>query len=613
MQTKTLMRKGLTFLLASSATLSIGFLAIAGMFVLSPSLILCSGAFVLAAAYEGQVNTESISGALRRMFDPNYLKRGIIRRFLEEQIEKRISNAFKSSASKKEKKIMLGNTLLDDYFKQKQTIEQRVGKFQEDFANPKSLRAAAKRRLRKLEMFVLNELSRPTPNAIIDALLNEDQKAALSKEIKIKSWLISTNWIFAIGGGIACFFATLNAMHVAVSIFALSSVIAPGGLLIGLAVAAGIGYTLLLYQAFSDMVQEFTGKWKEYFHRRQDSETKELESKLYYGLRMAGTVIAIGLAAFVTVATAGTWWYAAKLGAGSLGITNRISEILRTISIALMALPTFTFGASNSVASIDYISRNSYKKLFYATLNAIRKAWENENIIQFINPFRLTAKLLALTAGTILFVGHLLATAVGPDFVDGISPAIVAAFNMLSEFLEDLPYLYGNKCQHGHNHNPKILEILFYPVTYTIRALSYFAAAYDVLFTRSWSTSTARMLPQIHEHSHGHGHSHGGDHNHESPRGHNVRIPNSRHVPAHDGPHGHAHGDGYAHHHGNACKHDHHGHAHHNGTSAGSAGAAGSHAHNRNLLLPAPAAGLHGHDAKPATAATPAPAGCRVG
>ena len=66
------------------ATASVGILAFIGMYFMFPSLLLCIGAFLLAAAWEGQVNSEGIWGALERLFDPEHLQLAIAEKYLDD-------------------------------------------------------------------------------------------------------------------------------------------------------------------------------------------------------------------------------------------------------------------------------------------------------------------------------------------------------------------------------------------------------------------------------------------------------------------------------------------------------------------------------------------------
>lgn len=68
---------------SASATFVEGFLSFTGAFLLIPSVYFAGAAFFLAVAYEDQINKASVAGAFRRMFDKNYLKRGIARNHLQ--------------------------------------------------------------------------------------------------------------------------------------------------------------------------------------------------------------------------------------------------------------------------------------------------------------------------------------------------------------------------------------------------------------------------------------------------------------------------------------------------------------------------------------------------
>ena len=112
MKPVSLLRSGFKWCLNMGATLSIAVLSFVGMYSILPSFLLCSGAFFLAAAYESQVNGEGIKGAFKRMFDANYLKRGIVERYLEDLINQEDTLIKKAEAC-----IYAGNIFYQDYKK----------------------------------------------------------------------------------------------------------------------------------------------------------------------------------------------------------------------------------------------------------------------------------------------------------------------------------------------------------------------------------------------------------------------------------------------------------------------------------------------------------------
>lgn len=476
MNKQKILRKSLTFLLTVGATVAIGFLSFSGMFILTPSLIWCCAAFALAAGYEGQVNAEGISSALRRMFDKNYLKKGILRRYLDDLLEQNDDS----------------NVFIKDYRAQKAYVE-KLREIHHPNAEQAQKIAQAKKQLRNMELFFFNQYEKcnekkdnvsAMEKSVRDLILLK--KAKLDLEIKRKTWLIRASLIFAVGGGVSSGLAAFSAIKVGIASFALLSAI-PGGVLIGLAACAAIGYTLLLYQSISDMVQQYSGKWKNYFNKRQN------ESSATHILRCVATVLTIGVAIVATIATAGTWWYAAKQGASLLNFSEKAANALRSVSVALMALPTFIFSTSNSIASVDNISRSSYKKLFFETMTKIKKAWETETLFQFLNPFRFVEKICSYTAKGIFFLGHVVSIGLISDRFDALPAVVSAGANATGEALTDLNYLPDQKKE--HNHDSKLLKVLFLPVTITVTVLKLFAVLWDRVSSGSFKKSWKNIFP----------------------------------------------------------------------------------------------------------------------
>lgn len=505
-------RKTLTVIFTIGATMAIGFLSFAGMFVLSSSLIWCGTAFVLAAAYEGQVNAEGISSALRRMFDKNYLKRGILNQYLESQLEEedeRIKKIYlleleKLKDSTEEEREQLKaqieerelakqqNGFLKDYRKQK--------KYLEDFEKIEHLteiqikeKAAAKKQLRLMESVFFKQFEdydnhdyylTPVERSARELMAKDREK--ILTEINRKKWLIRASWLFALGGGVSSGLAAFSAIKTGVAAFAILSAI-PGGALIALAGFAAVGYTLLLYQSISDMVQEYQGKWRTYFTKRDN------ESTLKHVVRCTATVLAIGIAIVATVATAGTWWYAAKEGATLLKIADRAADILRSVSVALMALPAFIFSTSNSIASIDDMSKSSYGKLITDAKTSVKDTWKAESFFRFINPFRFVEKVITYTAKSVLFLGHVISMGFISDRFDAMPAPVCIAANSTGEVLTDLNYLPDEKKDHGHE--SKLLSILFFPVNVVVKSLKLLSVLWDWPFSGSLKKSYDHMFP----------------------------------------------------------------------------------------------------------------------
>ncbi len=536
MKSKTALRKFFTIVFAGGATLALGFLSFAGMFMLSSSLILCSGAFILASAYEGQVNSEGVGRALRRLFTEGFLKKGIARQYLENFIEQEneyllqeqhvkeiesrpvdlkgapAKQAALARAKERLKKLKLDdeitqNTFFQDYKAQKKYVEDlqvehanlhklehaksSMNKTQRQKLSAQSKQlhkrlAPAKQRLALMETFLLKQIENPPGNnasdmqTALEKLLQNDREKLIT-EMNRKKWIIRFGAILALGGGVSSFFATFSAMQVAIASLTILSAV-PGGILITLSVLAAAGYALLLYQAISDMVQEYSGKWRSYFEKRNH------ESNFKYILRCTGVVLGIALGIFATIATAGTWWYAVKNGASLLNVAENAANAIRAISIAMMTLPSIAFTSTNSVASIDNISRSSYRLL-------AREAFYDFKKIRYFNPFHFLEKLISYTAKSVLFLGHVISIGIMSDHLESIPPAFCASTGAASEALTDLNYMPDNKKQ--HNHESIWLTLLFLPVTLVVGVLKCLATAWDWLASgcASFAESKQRMFP----------------------------------------------------------------------------------------------------------------------
>ncbi len=481
MKTKTAVRKIFTLILAGGATLAIGFLSFAGMFLLSSSFILCTGAFILAAAYEGQVNSESISKGLQRLFDPHYLKYHLLIQYLDELAQQQNSTNLFIANYCLQKKIQ------DDLQKEIHHLHHLKDKTRAQQRELKSLLAqikSAKSRVKKIQYafitaFELKRKNEHTDNCSpeINKLLANDF-TRLNNEIRRKQWIIRLGALFAAGGGISCGLATYSAIQIGVAAFAILSVV-PGGVLVSLAVIAAIGYSFLLYQSIAEMVQEYNDNWKTYFQQR------EKESKTKHILRCIGITIAIGLGIFATLATAGTWWLAVKNGAQLLNIAANVASAIRSISVAMMAMPSFIFSASNSVKSVNDISKSSYSKLVNDIFSNIKNTWKKENPMQFFNLFRFAEKILSNGAKGILFIGHVTSMGLTADRFSVVAPTISIPANALSELLTDLPFLPDENKQ--HNHSSKLLTLLFLPVTLTAFILKCVATLWDWGSSSLWA------------------------------------------------------------------------------------------------------------------------------
>ena len=483
MNIKKGLRKTLGGLFAGGATISMGFLSFAGMFLISPGLGLCLSALVLAIAYEGQVYNEGISIALRRIFDANYLKKAIARRYINDEFKKIREQLVGLKDDEKIPLDKIPNAFLKAYYEQKVYL----AKLEEDHKLSHKLKdnvRAAKRNMAQLELLFIQYLNEKLPekNELTDALpqvigANAD---VIIKELNRKKWLVRLSWIFALGGGISSGFAALSAIEAGVATLATTftflSVI-PGGVLVALAAFAAAGYTFMLYQTMTDMVQSYSGNWKDYLAARPK------ESSLQHGLRIVGIVFVVAIGIFATIATAGTWWYATQKGAMVVKMGEFAADMVRNISVPLMIVATLFYNVTNSISSVDKISRSSFGILLEKKRDAVWYAWKNENIVQFINPFRIIEKFISYTAQGLFFIGHIISMGLTTDRLDPIPPLVNAIGSAANEATVDLNYLPHDEDEHHHSHSSALLNVIFAPITVLVFGFKVLGAFWDMPFS----------------------------------------------------------------------------------------------------------------------------------
>lgn len=475
MTLQKLFRRSLNALLSAGATLCIGFLSSAGMFVISQSMLLGVLVFILAIAYEGQVNSEGISGALKRMLGQDYLKRGVARRYLIKQFKTNPDNAF-----------------LNGYMAQRAELK-RLSKMSGLTLIDKAYQANIKTDLKRKELFFLKQLvpvvgGYVTPmETAARALLDAEAKQKIEREIRWKKWVIRIGWLFAIGGGVSSGLAAFSAINESLVVFAFISFVPVTAWLV-LAGFAAVGYTLLLYQAISDVVQDYQGDWWRVLLRRREDELP-----FAYRLRIATVIFGILISLFCAVATAGTWWGSAKNGADLLKMSDAIASYIRNISVILMAVPTFIFNMSNSIGTAEDVNKKLREKGILARLLEIYEAcaniWDKEKFFQFINPFRLVEAIISHTIIGIAFMGHMFSIGVIANRLAGISAWLSTFLNGIGEAFMDWNYLKRNE--------NLILKTVLLPITLTTFILRALAVAWDYPFNNSLQDSIDKFFPSV--------------------------------------------------------------------------------------------------------------------
>lgn len=371
-------------ILSVGSTLATGALAFAGMMAFTASLPWGVAAFVLAAAIEGQIYKDTITKALKTLFD----------------------NPPEAEKIKKLKKLRraLKKQLKED--PQADHLQQQ-----------------------------LNQLN----------LSIEKKQSTLSKKFIAK--IIGA--IFCIGAGVALGFTSLAAatsgfLSIGVSA-AIVSVAAPL-----IAVFAGIGYALMLYRHVQMLIHDnWLNTWykkaRDFFAKKDNETTPQwLGRTILPGI---GAALIVAIAVFATIATAGTWWYAAKEGALLVkGVSDAAASVIRTITVLMVPIPTALFSIIRSLQSGAKLFTANYGDALSKAFAPAGKAVLNFNLFAFIS----TVVSLPLQAA--IFVGHLIAIGLMSDRLPGVHPAITTAVGTINEFNTDVDFLIDS--HHHHHHHP---------------------------------------------------------------------------------------------------------------------------------------------------------------
>lgn len=455
---KKITRKILTLIPAAGATLTVGIMAFAGALVVTSSLPICIAAVALAVGWEAQINYEGISITLKRLFDPDYTAHQVLEKYALKDLEiagdckkhKKYIRALSEQISHLHTAL---HVLMDR--RKRDEIETRIQDLKKKKKN-------AKQQMR--EALMQWELEKNRDDPLVTTIKNEIRSR--------KHWL-ALGWIVSIAAGISAGFATLGSLAGSLGtitvILPFIGAIPPVALVIA-SVIAGAGYTFLMYQTISDMLHDTSHVWKKLF-QRQILEG-ERESDLRYGLRLAGTVLAVVLAVFATIATAGTFWYAIKDGTNFMGFGARIANVIRAVSVPLMAIPTFIFSSQNSVESVNRISRTPFRQVLRDIGTDLAKTRGN--------PFLIIERLIFNTVPQLMLGLHSWSIGLMGDRMPGINPWFSIITGGGAEYLMDYNYKpteavghhdhrqeHGDEAEdeheHHHHHESFLLSALFLP------------------------------------------------------------------------------------------------------------------------------------------------------
>lgn len=431
----------------SGIILVTGFLSFTGMLVLNDSIYLAIAAFFLAGGIEGEVYAQNINTSLIKILTGDYLK--------DVLISKKLAKLAKDKKYANNHFLMDYKTLLD-YAKK---LEAKHSHDEKHIQELEKTKRSLKWMQRYFRDFILDKKGElPVDESIqkeISQLVTPEEKKSLKNEIEKKILLSRLSWLLNIGAGISCGLVGLEVAQSSIlAVSAYFGVAISGTALtasvFGLSIVAAIAYTLLIHNTISSMIQNDTlKKWakktRHFFSRKTDEKVWK------YGLRVLGGAlgvgIVLGLGIFATVATAGTWWYAAKAGAKMIPRLARFASTLRTVTVSLMSITAITFTIFNSLQSAKELVKISLREKFHEIYAKIMEHKDSETTAQFYNPIRFIIQVITIPFKALSFIGHLISMAIMGDKLAGVDPRLTTALNVGSEGLTDIHRFVPEKKQ----------------------------------------------------------------------------------------------------------------------------------------------------------------------
>lgn len=508
------------------ASLTLGLLSFGGMFALVPSLPLAISAFFLAVLFDGEIYKRNILGALIKLLSHDHIKQHIAKQFLDEHI-------FKDSLHKQ------ANS--PQFFKDYHIIQEQLHALSHQkklTEEDEERRDRLQRQLDTMRLWfarlLFNEVAEGNNEASsyqddVIRYLRRDfatETANLNNTLIKRQRLRIGTGIFSILGGIFMGLGTLFLLTEPLTtipfLMALPFLTSPF-ILIPLATIVATAYALLTFNALCDFFENETYlKWAREIKKGFAKETRDGKTILI----AISAIFLIGLALFLTICTAGTWFtIAQKVQPIFSWLAELPTVVMSIINPIITGLSAVAFNIQNTTTTLDLIKKevdaeepigNYIKRKINERIQNLK---ENENIFQWFNPFRIILKFTLVPLEILLFLGHLISLAVTADRLPGISEILCVIFNIISEGFEDthyfLPEREGSHHDHDHNHDDNIpswvLKRIFIPVFF-LTALwhavgSYFSSTKSTSFEQAFLDSWQNFWEGAHDHDHDHAHA----------------------------------------------------------------------------------------------------------
>ncbi len=474
MTTNKPLRYTLTTLFCIGAIALIGILSFSGMLYLTNAIAAALVSAAFAMIIEGEIYKQNILGGVDIALH--------FGKFIEIDSYK---NLLKKCAQKQH--LTQNCPTMAEYHK----LQKRLSKLQSHWVLSKEQReklAQTQNRLAEIESgfyrFLNNQLDMSNQ---ADIEFNEDfntvfpQKSpvlqSLQTKIKRKRILLWISMPVTVLGGAMAMFVTASELTAALAVFGISATTTVMCAVVWpLAVVAAIGYMLMIYKTFVDIIHHKTIQkhWQSFKNSYNEGNTM---TKVLY---TTGMVLLIGLAITATIATAGTWWSAAQTGIALIPFisttSSAVKNVITTVGIGLLGISHLIFDYANSLESMETITASPslsavpidqrahvkakspthrYVNILYHKLNKSFSNWCAKPLYVRCNPFIWINNIIELPFRLLLILGHLISIGVTGDRLGNINPAITATIGAAQEGVTDFHYVFGHDddhCEGDHHH-----------------------------------------------------------------------------------------------------------------------------------------------------------------
>jgi len=460
MKMEKIIRYFFLLLFTVGASLILGLLSFAGMYVLWPFLPAAIVTFFLSVGYEGQIYFQNIKQTFKKIaktFKTDFFKNKLSNDYLRDNFPKDLDSSCP--------------TFFHDYKKQLCLLHQFEHKELDDESKIRKRRV--KKNLKDMEEWFATQLfSSKKKNGLkskykseLHEWLNQPEQARKTQALEGELFYQPVAYIGALlFSVISALFMAAGSSYLLLAVFSSVTWLASiplGGLpiiIVPLAILAGAAYGLLIFNAVTDMIANDTlYKWYEKICKDWN------DGHVLHSLIMGSVAAILAILAIIfTVCTAGTWWTVAQTSHPIFSWMSKMpTYVMGIITPIILGIGSIVFNWENTSETLKFIDEKikqyttveNVSTLFENIGISIKNGFENlrkrENWWQIFNPFRLFLTVTMLPLRIILFIGHIISVGVSEDRPPGISMWLAAAFGTTNEMFECGHYFFG----HDHDHH----------------------------------------------------------------------------------------------------------------------------------------------------------------